>query len=64
MKYYGVKEKGFNIHPIRKSFIKSLIDKGVAPQHVQKLARHANFNTTIQHYYDADIDLLRKEMGR
>lgn len=50
-KLLGINSNGVDLHSLRHSLIQHLIDSGVEPITVSKLARHENLSTTLNFYH-------------
>lgn len=50
-KLLGINSNGVDLHSLRHSLIQHLIDSGVEPITVSKLARHENLSTTLNYYH-------------
>lgn len=59
MDKFGI-EKNVKLHAFRKYFATQVVKSGVSPYIAQKLIRHTNIQTTINHYYSQDISELNK----
>lgn len=59
MNKYDIK-KNVKLHAFRKYYATQIVKSGVSPYLAQKLIRHTNIQTTINHYYSQDISELNK----
>lgn len=59
MEKFGIK-KNVKLHAFRKYFATQVVKSGVSPYIAQKLIRHTNIQTTINHYYSQDISELNE----
>ena len=59
MKKYNI-NKNVKLHAFRKYYATQIVKSGVSPYIAQKLIRHTNIQTTINHYYSQDISELNK----
>jgi len=59
MNKFGIK-KNVKLHAFRKYFATQVVKSGVSPYIAQKLIRHTNIQTTINHYYSQEISELNE----
>lgn len=57
MKKYNI-NKNVKLHAFRKFYATQIVKSGVSPYIAQKLIRHTNIQTTINHYYSQYISEL------
>ena len=62
MKNHGINDAKLTAHSLRHSAVTFALLDGKTPQQAQKLARHANINTTL--IYAHNIDKLENEAGK
>jgi integrase len=54
----------FDFTAMRHTFCTELARAGCAPVRLQKLARHANFNTTLKYYVHLDVEEMAEDLAK
>lgn len=59
---WGVGNRRYSLHQLRKTFVTKLISEGVSMFNVKTLARHSDVRTTMAFYAEVNINNIRKEL--